>query len=348
MNQELVALRALVTELTNKLDSKYLKSVNSGSLSYDTGATPTSFVKDKPNNFIDKPGILYSAGEEGLPTLGSGSIFFGQIETPATHVPSISRNLVSGIALMKQGYTRIIANNHMILTSETPKVSKESILATEKYSKRSGLLDLDYEVDPNVSKYFSSSEDCNAVNAVVEVTQKEAHDRFGHPGDATLKQTIPLVDGLKITSPENKKPQQMPCEPCIMGKMRLPNIPKHSKRTFKRLEMLSGDTQGPFRVMSNSGTRMNLKFVDSATKYAKMFEIADGTASTALFMFKSFLARLERRTGDVCKYFSCDDGTEFKGPFHDYLEEVGIQKNNEVYPMNIISHHMQKTYTKIS
>ena len=100
--------------------------------------------------------------------------------------------------------------------------------------------------------------------------------------------------------------------------------------------------------MSNSGTRMNLKFVDSATKYAKMFEIADGTASTALFMFKSFLARLERRTGDVCKYFSCDDGTEFKGPFHDYLEEVGIQKNNEVYPMNIISYHMQKTYTKIS
>jgi hypothetical protein len=108
--------------------------------------------------------------------------------------------------------------------------------------------------------------------------------------------------------------------------MELPNIPKKGKSTPARMDILSGDIQGPFRITSSEGTTSNVKFVDSATKYVKMFGIADKSSTTVLSVFKPLLLRLERRTGDKCKYFRCDDGTEFKGEFHDYLESLGIQK----------------------
>ena len=92
------------------------------------------------------------------------------------------------------------------------------------------------------------------------------------------------------------------------------------------MEAISGDTQGPFRVVSSEGTTKNVKFIDANTKYAKMFGVKESTAENTAELFKIFLTRLERRTGDKCKYFKCDDGGEFKGAFHDYLESIGIQK----------------------
>ena len=345
VNLELVSLRALITELTNKINSKYSNSALMGKLSYDTGATPTSFVKDKPANVVEQAGILFTAGSEGLPTLGSGTIKFGEIETPATYVPSIARNLISGIALMKQGLTSVIANDMLILSTDTPKVSKSSICATGKLNNESGLLDLDSDIDATVVDAFATLPVTD--NAINNVTQSDAHNRFGHPSNQKLQRTLDMVDGMDVIIPADVSQENTICEPCLLGKMVLPKIPKKSTRTFQRLEMISGDTQGPFRVVSHSGTNMNIKFVDTATKYAKMFEISDGTAATALSLFKPFLKRLERRTGDTCKYFMCDDGNEFKGEFHDFLEDIGIQKQRGLPYEHHIPPHAENLHKNI-
>ena len=169
VHAEIAQLKALIAELAaNKGSSKY-----SCCLSYDTGATPVSYVKFKPDKFTSTPGSLGTAGSESLVTTGKGTIKFGSITTDAVHVPEIARNLVSGIRIMKQGFTTVIANDKIIISTDLPKVSLDSIKATGSYNAESGLLELDPEhLDKDVINYFE-----NEKSIAMTVTEKEEETR---------------------------------------------------------------------------------------------------------------------------------------------------------------------------
>jgi len=147
------------------------------------------------------------------------------------------------------------------------------------------------------------------------------HQRFGHPGQITLKRTLQAVLGLPQTSTVPN-----PCLPCSLGKSKRPNIPHSSRNEHFLLEIISSDTQGPFPVVALDGTKNNIKFVDSRSKYCKMETLTDRLALTVLGAFKRFQARMERRTGLKIKYIRTDGGTEYMGEFLDYLEKTGITK----------------------
>ncbi len=95
------------------------------------------------------------------------------------YVPSFTKNLVSGIQIMNQGYKQIMENGEL-------KITKNGILvATGKYDKETGLIKMDPEITQN-SNYSRSEQKENF---------KIIHSRLGHPGHNLLRKTLDATDG---------------------------------------------------------------------------------------------------------------------------------------------------------
>jgi hypothetical protein len=144
---EFNALVSMVKELVNKGSSTYF---------HDTGATPTSFVNQKPSNFVPLQGNVGTAGNNSHESLGHGTIQFGDLKLNATYVPSFSKNLVSGIAINNDGYHQTLGNDRLVITKGVP--SQNSIVvATGKLNENVGLFQMDAQIDPKASSCSSSS-----------------------------------------------------------------------------------------------------------------------------------------------------------------------------------------------
>jgi hypothetical protein len=290
----------------NKPDAEYF---------YDTGATPKSFVNEKPKEFTPLKGTVSTANDQLTTTFGKGLIKFGNVTVEATYAPSFSKSLVSGIEIMKSGIQTIVANDKVIMTDHV-KLSKESkILATGKYDIKSGLLKMDSKVDYSSATEFIEN---SPTDNFAGLTMNQIHRKLGHVGKAIVQRTA-ANDNITI----KHEPKDCLCEYCIKGKMRKKNIPKNSS-TREIGEVIAADEQGPFRIQGIDDTKYNVKFIDQASGYLKMFTIKDIKDATLLDKFKPWILRFEKRTGKQVKYFMCDQS--FDGPFLDYLEEKGITK----------------------
>ena len=222
------------------------------------------------------------------------------------YVPSFTKNLVSGIQIMRQGYKQVIENNSL-------KIYKNDILvATGGYDSETGLLKMDTEI-PQSSNFAHST---------VSADYKTIHSRLGHPGHQLLLNTLNATDGIKITG----KIEEQDCEICTLTKMRKTNIRKSGSIPTDYLEVIESDTQGPFPIIGSDGTRNNVKFVDKKSRYVKMETIANREATTILDAFKRFKSRMETITNKTVKNIRTDQGTEYKGEFLKYLENNGIVK----------------------
>jgi hypothetical protein len=279
---------------------------------YDTGATPTSFVKTKPNNFLKVLGNVNTAGENTFETKGTGTVTLGKMKLGATWCPKFTHNLISGIDVMKAGYSSIIQNNRLIITTENVDFDFSQVVATGSLDKTTGLLQID-NASPNSA---------NFATAKTITTYDQMHARLGHPGHAMMDKTIKAVNGVQI---QGKCAKDL-CVPCQLGKKRRLNISKKGSAPKDILEVVSADTTGPFRVNAIDGTRLNIKIIDKKSRYVKMVTLQNHNAASALDAFVSYQRRLERRTGNKIKFFQCDDGTEFKGVFSDHLKKEGIVK----------------------
>jgi hypothetical protein len=278
---------------------------------YDTGATPKSFVNEKPLNFFPKLGSVSTANGLSSKTFGTGTIKFGKLEVEATFAPSFSKNLVSGIDIMRNGAQTVIANNKLIIAKKVNIPENSEILATGRLDTSTGLLIIDKDVDHSLASEFIEE-------PFAGFTNHEIHRKLGHVGEAMVERTIKAQDpNFKLIKQTNI------CIPCIKGKLQKKNIPKTSGPR-EICEVIAGDEQGPFRIEGFHGTRYNVKFMDKASGYLKMFNVKDIKSSTLLDQFKPWLLRLEARTEKKVKYFMCDQS--FDGPFLDFLEERGITK----------------------
>ena len=95
---------------------------------HDSGSTPRSYFKDIPANCKKTTGFVQTADNKKVEAVGVGSAKFGNMELDdVAYVPSFTKNLVSGIQIMRQGYKQIIENNSL-------KIYKDDILvATGSY-----------------------------------------------------------------------------------------------------------------------------------------------------------------------------------------------------------------------
>jgi hypothetical protein len=274
---------------------------------HDTASTPRSYFKDRPENFREVySGSVMTADNKAAPVKGIGSVKFGDLELKeVAYVPSFSKNLVSGIQIMKQGYKQVIDQDLLQV------FKNNELVATGHYDEDSGLIKMNNELTgpDNYSSFIATGYDT-------------IHSRLGHPGDQLLKNTLQATDGIKI----NGKISPHECETCRLTKTRKSNVRKEGWVPDDYLEVVESDTQGPFSISSLDGTRNNIKFVDKKSRYVRMETIQDREAITCLNSFKRFKARLETLTGRKLQNLRTDGGTEYKGEFMAFSIQNGIAK----------------------
>jgi hypothetical protein len=227
---------------------------------YDTGATPKSFVNSKPINFHAKLGLVSTADGKVTRTLGTGTLKFGAVEVSATYAPHFSKNLVSGIDIMKSGIHTVVANNKIIMTDRACIPSNSTILATGELDHSTGLLKLDSQINTTSAKEFITT--VSEIPPYVGLSSKEIHRKLGHIGEAMVQRTC-KAQGFPISKSSGSKEI---CKCCITGKQKKKNIPKTSSPR-EICEVICGDEQGPFRIEGFEGTRYNVKFMDKASGY---------------------------------------------------------------------------------
>jgi len=136
-------------------------------------------LKIFPTNCKKTTGFVQTADNKKVEVIGVGTAKFGNMElNDVAYVPSFSKNLVSGIQIMRQGYKQIIENNNL-------KIYKDDILvATGSYDSETGLLKMDTEI-PQSSNFAHST---------ISADYKTIHSRLGHPGHQLLLNTVSATD----------------------------------------------------------------------------------------------------------------------------------------------------------
>ena len=226
---------------------------------HDSGSTPRSYFKDIPNNCKKSNSYVQTANNQKIPVVGKGSVTFGKMElNDVAYVPSFTKNLVSGIQIMNQGYTQIIENGKLKI------FKKNELVATGKYDNETGLIKMDTEIKQN-SNYCRTEKKLN---------YKNIHSRLGHPGNILLQKTLDATNGLKIVG----KIQNDDCEICLKTKTKKLNIRKKGSVPNDYLDVIESDTQGPFPIIATDGTRNNVKFVDKKSRFTIMLTIPNQEA----------------------------------------------------------------------
>ena len=279
---------------------------------FDTGCTPHSYFKDKPENCVPIEGFVHTAGKGNKPNQvkGVGTVQIGDIKLDSVkHVPTFNRNLVSGIQLMKKGYRSTMYNNALVIDDLNKPV------ATGLYDEDSGLIQMTKEIsDEAISRVFGHA------NAAKELTINDWHRKLGHIGNTTLVRTL---DHLKIGI---RKTEIQKCEPCLLGKAKSTKGKPGSLPAGKLLEVIESDTQGPFSIKGVDGSIGNVKFVETKSGYIWMETLDQLSATRILPSFSTMKEIIERQTGCKVKKVRTDGGSEFKGVFSSYLYAQGIKK----------------------
>ncbi|KAJ4758161.1 polyprotein [Rhynchospora pubera] len=130
------------------------------------------------------------------------------------------------------------------------------------------------------------------------------HCRLGHPA-AAITRTILSNCNL----PSNNNTLNF-CEDCAVAKChRLPFVPSTSK-SVAPLELLHSDVWGPAPVLTDSGFRYFLVFVDDFTRFTWIFFLK--SKDEVVKVFSSFKLQVENLLGTNIKVLRTDGGTEFK------------------------------------
>ena len=323
----------------------------------DTGATPTSYVKSKPLDFIKKNGSVKSAGAQSHATLGNGTVKIGKMKLNAIYVPSFTKNLISGVDINRQGLHQTIANDRVVVSTGPIHDEQSSIVATGASDPQSGLFKLDSNVKPDAKRIILQNrfallgeetlppQRIQPKRSVRKVQYEPTIEPQIQPVEIPQAMEIPQAKGnwnsmewleihralghasheamRNMLGPSCPRKPKVICQECACGKGKRKNIPKTSSRPSNPLDLVSIDIQGPFRVKTPDGCNLNFKIVDKATRYIKIDWISSKDGRTLSDCWNRNQARLERKTNRLIKAVQTDDDPCFM-PLLKIWEEKGI------------------------
>ena len=142
------------------------------------------------------------------------------------------------------------------------------------------------------------------------------HHRLGHPNMRIL-QSIVSIYGLPIF-PNNKI---LTCDACLSSKSHRLPYSKSFHQTTKPLEIIHSDLWGPSPVVSYTGNKYYVIFVDDFTKYTWLYPLK--LKSDVFQIFVDFQRRVERQLSQKIISFQSDFGGEFQA-LSKYFTEQGI------------------------
>ncbi|KAL5543220.1 hypothetical protein UlMin_010930 [Ulmus minor] len=137
------------------------------------------------------------------------------------------------------------------------------------------------------------------------VSKKEVwHRRLGHPSDRVLSKILKTCNQkIEINETVNF------CDACQYGKSHLLPFSKSTSHASIPLELIHTDIWGPSPVISNSGFKYYIHFVDDFSRYTWIYPLKQ--KSDALSIFLQFKALVENQFDRKIKAIQSDVGGEF-------------------------------------
>ncbi|OJT10147.1 Retrovirus-related Pol polyprotein from transposon TNT 1-94 [Trametes pubescens] len=148
-----------------------------------------------------------------------------------------------------------------------------------------------------------------AVDTPEELTEDEAHCRFGHIAIRSIRELVSkgFITGVKLVRSGNSKP----CEACIRAKSTRKHVPteRQGTRASEFGEELHSDVWGAARTVTIGGRKYYISFTDDKSRHSTLYLMWH--KSEAFKSFKAFEVWLERHHGVKVKFLNIDCGGEY-------------------------------------
>ena len=220
------------------------------------------------------------------------------------HVPDLRLNLMSGIALDKEGFQNYFGNGRWKLTKGTMVVARGEVCC------------MLYKTLGKICK--------NGLNIVVDSSPNLWHRRLGHMSEKGLqilakKNNIPFAKGTILD----------PCDYCLLGKQHRVSFSSKSTKKSKILELVYSDVCGPIEVESLGGYKYFVTFIDDASRKTWVYLLK--SKDQVFQNFQQFHAMVERKIGKPLKCLRTDNRGEYiSHEFKEYCSKHGIRHEKTV------------------
>ncbi|XP_060971854.1 retrovirus-related Pol polyprotein from transposon RE1 isoform X2 [Cannabis sativa] len=142
------------------------------------------------------------------------------------------------------------------------------------------------------------------------------HQRLGHPSSKVVTQLIHVLPGCNT-----KMNKAEFCSSCAYGKSHVQPFKLAETKTTHPLHLIHSDLWGPSPILSKSGYRYYVTFLDDYTRYTWIFPLR--TKDETLSVFQNFQKQVEKYFCQSIKLFQSDWGGEYR-PFSKLLLSKGI------------------------
>ncbi|KAL4346422.1 hypothetical protein GQ457_17G024800 [Hibiscus cannabinus] len=262
----------------------------------------------------------YKSGDFGAVKMGNSSsagiVGIGDVQIKTSsgstitlkdvrHVPDLRLNLLSGIALDKQGYDSYFSKGTWKLSRGAMTVARGHICGT---------------------LYKTHVKICtDSLNvAEKEASQNLWHQRLGHMSEKGLS-TLIKKELINV----DKDAALDPCNHCLFGKQHRVSFNSSSTRRSELLSLVHSDVCGPLEVETLGGNRYFLTFIDDASRKVWVYFLR--TKDQVFDYFKLFHVMVERETGKKLKCLRSDNGGEYSSKqFNAYCRSYGIRHEKTV------------------
>lgn len=155
-------------------------------------------------------------------------------------------------------------------------------------------------------------------NPYAFVSVKESwHRRLGHPNNKVLDKVLKSCN-VKVPPSDNFSF----CEACQYGKMHLLPFKSSSSHAQEPLELVHTDVWGPAPIMSSSGFKYYVHFIDDFSRFTWIYPLKQ--KSETVQAFTQFKNLTENQFNKRIKVIQCDGGGEYK-PVQKLAIDAGIQ-----------------------
>jgi hypothetical protein len=215
------------------------------------------------------------------------------------HVPSIKKNLVSGLLLCRDGYKLVFESNKCIL-------SKYETFVRKCYDS-GGLFRL------------SLHDVCNkSMNNVISNESYIWHSRLCHINFGCVSRLANLNLIPKFDLFRGSK-----CQVCVQSKQHRKPHKAAETRNLAPLDLINSDLCEMNGILTKGGKQYFITFIDDSTRFCYVYLLK--SKDKALHYFETYKAEVENQLERKIKRLRSDRGVEyFSGDFSDFCGEHGI------------------------
>lgn len=235
------------------------------------------------------------------------------------YVPDLRTNLLSVSKITDHGFEVRFRKNEAIVIDKNGKIIfKANRVGNLYYVQNKGdnqaNLITDLKKEENIAMTVS-----HKINDV-----EHWHLKLGHLNVASIKNMAKngVLHGLSLSENEDREK----CKVCIREKqVRAPFSKAREDRTTELLEIVHTDVCGPMKIVSFSGAKYFVTFIDDKSRWCEIFFIKQ--KSEFFDVFKKYKTAAENLTGNKIKALQSDDGKEYRNrEFDNFLEQHCIAR----------------------